>query len=63
MEITINIKTIKNYSNDKFDNIKKIIWKAGNLQKSVIDNFPNLQILCCHNNQITTLKSLIYLRQ
>src|SRR5438552_17913105 len=58
MEITINKKTIENYLNDKYDDIKSIIWVAGNLQKSVIDNYPNLQKIYCAINQITSLEPL-----
>ncbi len=58
MEITITKKNINKYTESKFHNIIKINWGAGELNKKVIDNFPNLQILNCCGNQITSLEPL-----
>ena len=61
MEVTINRHNINDYMNREFKDITKIIWKAGELNETIIKNFPNLQILYCGQNQITTLEPLIYL--
>ncbi len=41
-----------------FNDVTEIIWRAGELNKKVIKNFPNLQILYCENNKITSLEPL-----
>ncbi len=43
---------------DKNDNITKIKWKTGELDRKVIDNFSNLCVLFCGYNNITTLEPL-----
>ncbi len=58
MEITITRDNINKYAKDKFDNITKINWRAGELDRKVIDNFPNLCVFDCENNQIKSLKPL-----
>ena len=45
MKITINKDNINNYINGVFNDVIKIIWRAGELNKSIIDNFPNLHVL------------------
>ncbi len=58
MEITITRDNINHYRNDKSDDINIINWEAGELDKKVIDNFPNLHKLNCSLIQITSLESL-----
>ncbi len=57
MEITITKENISQYNNNIYNAIK-IKWYAGELNKEVIDNFPNLQILYCGGRQITTIEPL-----
>ncbi len=56
MKIAITKYVISQYNN--IHDATKIIWYAGELNKEVIDNFPNLQILYCNSNQITSLEPL-----
>ncbi len=58
MEIKITRDNIHQYLNGRFDEIIKIHWEAGELDKKVIDNFPNLHKLVCDNNEITSLDPL-----
>ncbi len=58
MKITITRDNKHKYADKVFDNVTIINWYAGELNKEVIDNFPNLQILHCDHNQITTLEPL-----
>ncbi len=58
MEITITNYNINQYTDDKFASTKSIIWKVDELDKKVIDNFPNLEILRCRYNKITSLEPL-----
>ncbi len=58
MEITITKRNINKYAKDKFDNITKINWRAGKLDRKVIDNFPNLCAFNCSYSLITSLKPL-----
>ncbi len=58
MSITIDNNNIKDYSNGKFIDILIINWQTHQLDKSVLDNFPNLQILDCHGLKLKTLESL-----
>ncbi len=58
MEITITDKNINEYINNKFDEIITVFWEAGELDKKIIDNFPNLKDLDCRDNKITTLEPL-----
>ncbi len=58
MEIIITKYNINQYSNNKFDNINIIKWEVEELDKKVIDNFPNLHKLNCYSNKITSLKPL-----
>ncbi len=57
MEVTIIKDNISQYTNN-INDATKINWRAGELNKEVIDNFPNLQILFCNSNQITTIEPL-----
>ncbi len=57
MEITISKDNISQYTNN-INDVTKINWNAGKLDRKVIDNFPSLQILFCDNNQITSLEPL-----
>ena len=56
--ITITKENINEYLGRKYDDIKKINWVAGDLIKEVIDNFPNMCLLDCSNNHLTTLDAL-----
>ncbi len=58
MEIRITKDNINKYRDNRFDEIIKINWEAGKLDKKVIDNFPNLQELDCESNKIKSLESL-----
>ncbi len=58
MKVTITKNNINEYLTKKFYNITKIKWRAGKLNKKVIDNFPNLQIFGCSFNKITSLEPL-----
>ncbi len=55
--VTITKDNISQYTNN-IHYATKINWHAGELNKEVIDNFPNLQILHCDCNQITTIEPL-----
>ncbi len=57
MEIIITKNNIDQYRNNKFDNVNIIKWRARELDKKVIDNFPNLHELVC-GSQITSLEPL-----
>ncbi len=57
MKLKITENNIDEYLNGRFDKIIKIKWKAGELDKKVIDNFPNLQELRVFKN-ITSLRPL-----
>ncbi len=57
MKITMTRDNIDKYCNDRFDEIIKIKWMSEDLDKKVIDNFPNLQILDCYS-KITSLEPL-----
>ena len=56
--ITINKHNIKKYRYEEFPDIIEIIWKAGKLNRSVIEKFPNLQKISCENSNLHTLKQL-----
>ncbi len=58
METKITKYNIIQYRNNRFDEIIKIKWGVGELDKKVIDNFPNLQELDCGNNKIKSLEPL-----
>ncbi len=58
MQITITKENINEFISNKIDNITTIYWDAGELDKKIIDNFPNLLILFCGYNKITTLEPL-----
>ncbi len=58
MDITITKYNINQYRNNKFDFINIITWEEGELDKKVIDNFPNLHELVCSSNEITSLEPL-----
>ncbi len=58
MEIIITRDNIDKYSNNSFGEIIKINWQTGELDKKVIDNFPNLQELYCSFNKIKSLEPL-----
>lgn len=48
------------YHNEPYysSNITEIIWKAGELDANYLNNYPNLVVLTCENNGITTLEPL-----
>ncbi len=56
MKVTIDHANINDFLKIKFGDITIVIWEAGMLDKSVIDNFPNLQELYCSSNEITSLE-------
>ncbi len=58
MKIKIYEHNIGDYLNDKFFNVTKVKWRSGELNRSVIDNFPNLKNIDCANNNLTTLEPL-----
>ncbi len=58
MEIKITENNINKYRDNRFDNINIIKWEAGELDKKIIDNFPNLQELYCGYNLIKSLEAL-----
>ena len=58
MEKVINHDNINDYMNGEFKDITKIMWQAGELNETIIKNFPNLLKLDCGDNQITTLEPL-----
>ncbi len=58
MQIIITKDNINEYTNSKFDNITDIKWKEKELDKKILDNFPNLQILNCELYQIKSLEPL-----
>ncbi len=58
MQITITKENINEFISNKIDNITTIYRDAGELDKKIIDNFPNLLILFCGYNKITTLEPL-----
>src|SRR5215210_6718894 len=60
MEITITEKNIHEFLKQTFNNITKIIWRADDINKLIIKNFPNLQVLYYSSNQITTLEPLAH---
>ncbi len=47
MKITITNNNIDQYTDDIFADITIIHWEVLELDKKVIDNFPNLEILFC----------------
>ncbi len=59
MEITISNDNIDEYRKNIFHDITVIDWNMQQLDKKVIENLPNLQILYCYNYQIESLKPLI----
>ncbi len=58
MSVTIKFYNINDFMKNKYNDITKITWHAGDLNKNVIDNFPNLLDLHCRLNGITSLESL-----
>ncbi len=58
MEVTITKDNMNQYLDDIFEDITIINWKTGNLNKKIIDNFPNLQILDCSYIAMTSLEGL-----
>ncbi len=58
MDIIITGDNINKYRNDRFDDILKMYWRTGELDKKIIDNFPNLQELNCLYNELTSLEPL-----
>jgi hypothetical protein len=47
MSVTITTKNIDEYRNSEFPDVTSVRWKAGNLDETVLNNFPNLQELDC----------------
>jgi hypothetical protein len=59
MNITINKSNIDTFTEEKYENVIRFEWEAGNLRKDILEKFPNLEIFICTDNELTTLEPLV----
>jgi Leucine-rich repeat (LRR) protein len=57
MSVTITKSNINDFSKKIFNDITEITWNIDQLNKSIINFFPNLQTLDCNGNKIKSLES------
>ena len=58
MRIIITRANIDSYRDRTFNTITKLDWRAGSLDTRILGSFPNLQVLHCCDNNLTSLAGL-----
>lgn len=58
IEILIGPDNINNYRSRSWPSITSIIWRAGELDESVLKNFSNIVKLSCRGNGLVSLKGI-----
>ena len=58
MNLRITEQTVDKYRTGTHPDTTKLIWRAGKLDADVLRNFPNLELLDCADNGLTSLEGL-----